>query len=180
MQLSYKCANEFFNWKHVGTASTFPSSLAAQRANLRRRLAPIPTRCQTKTEVILFSSTHVNEARGKSHHPRRTSERVREIAAYFLPKHNAGIIDHSPLYPSIPSAVLPYVRHQRGNRQMRKCLYFPHLQMKSAGASRRDICQVEQPHGRATFPASPMLPYLIPADRVRWWPCQPVPLIFFK
>lgn len=30
---------------------------------------------------------------------------VREIAAYFLPKHAAGIIHYAPFYPTIPSAV---------------------------------------------------------------------------
>lgn len=38
------------------------------------------------------------------------------MAAYFLPRHAAGITDHASLYPSIPSAVLPYVQYQRPDK----------------------------------------------------------------
>lgn len=131
------------------------SLLTAQRANLRRTLAPALTHCQTKTEVILFSLTRVSEAWGKSHHPWRTTEGVREIAAYFLPEHAAGITDHAPFYPSIPSAVLPYVQYQRDQIHVEMFHFFPICRQKqaAAGASRRDIRQVEQPWGRTTFPA---------------------------
>lgn len=177
-----------FNWEHGGIVppSLTPpphlsSLLTAQRANLRRTLAPALTHCQTKTEVILFSLTHVSEAWGKSHHPWRTTEGVREIAAYFLPEHAAGIIDHAPLYPSIPSAVLMYSIREGPDTCRNVRVFFPICRpnQSAVGASRRDFRQVEQPWGRTTFPARPPLPYLIPADGVRWWPCQPVPLIFF-
>lgn len=82
---------------------------------------------------------------------------VREIAAYFLPIHAAGIIYYAPFYQSIPSAVLPHVQYQRGTRYMQKCLDFPicRCNQSAMGASRGDIRQGEQPWGRTTFPARP-------------------------
>lgn len=181
-----------FNWEHGGIVppSLTPhhhhpphrsSLLTAQRANLRRTLAPALTHCQTKTEVILFSLTRVSEAWGKSHHPWRTAEGVREIAAYFLPEHAAGITDHAPLYPSIPSAVLPYVQYQRDQIHVKMLKFSPfadknRLQWVPVGgiSVRSSSPGAEQP-----FLQGRRLPYLIPADGMRWWPCQPVPLIFF-
>lgn len=165
-----------FNRERGGIVAPFPSFLTAQRANLRRRLEPALTHRHTKTEAILFSSTRVSQAWGKSHHPWRTTDGVREMAAPPH-KHIAGIRDHSPSYPSIPSAALPYVQYQTHQIDAEMFRFVSICRYKSAGASGTDICRLERPRGKTAFPTRRPLPYPIPADRVRWRPCQPASLL---
>lgn len=132
-----------FNPEWGGIVAPFPSFLLAQRANLRRSLVlALTTLSHQKTKVILFSSTRVSQAWGKSHHPWRTTEGGLEGGPAPLPppphttpppsKHAAGIRDGSSS-PSIPSAVLPYVQYQTHQIDAERFRFVPHLQIEISG-----------------------------------------------
>lgn len=91
------------------------------------------------------------------------------------PKPAAGIRDHSPSSPSIPSAVLPHVQYQT-----QKCFDLSPFADRNhwEPVGWRSV-NLSGPRGKTTFPAwHPPLPYPKPADRVRRWSGQPMSFNF--
>lgn len=149
-----------FNPESGGIVAPFPSFLLAQRANLRRRLVPALTHCHTKTEVILFSSTRVSQAWGKSHHPWRTTEGDRgRVSSSPSPNTLQGleIILLLPIYPFSCSSICTVSDAPDRCRNVQIRPHFPN-QREPAGQISVDLSdpRAKQPFPHGTPLAGPM------------------------